>query len=248
MVAAGSAPAVWRSLEKLGHRVVAPVPSLFTFNVKDKRLEGLLGLSVPRARAVVEGEKMQSEGPLLITHWGLSGPCVLKLSAFGARLFSEKNYRFTIKINWIWPKTAADALAEFSKMKTENGKKQVAAKALFGLPSRLWARLAEASFSSKNEKNEPPRWADLDKKTLEKLAAELCEGRFDVVGKSAFKDEFVTAGGVDLREVNFKTFESRLFSGLFLAGEILDIDAVTGGFNFQAAWTGGFLAGRAMAF
>ena len=241
MMASGSSPSMWELLGKLGHRIIDPVPSLFTFNIKDPRLSDLLGVSVPLAEAVIEGSKLSSVGPLLITHWGLSGPAILKLSAWGARELAAMQYRFVIRINWIMAKLE-DARQDIDTLKMEDGRKMVAAHAQFGLATRLWKRLVSAA-GIRDDK----RWADLNKKEIQQLAEELTQGRFQVNGKSTFKEEFVTAGGVDLKEVDFKTFGSKLFPGLYFAGEVLNIDAITGGFNFQAAWTGGWIAGEAMA-
>lgn len=241
MLATGSAPSMWDLLAKLGHQIVPPVPSLFTFNIKDARLSDLLGVSVPLAEVQVEGQKLRSSGPLLITHWGLSGPAILKLSAWGARELAALNYRFVVRVNWIVSKTESTR-EDLEALKQEDGRKMVMANAQFGLANRLWKRLVQAASI-----REDKRWADLSKKEIQALAEELTQGRFQVNGKSTFKEEFVTAGGVDLKEVDFKTFESKLFPGLFFAGEVLNIDAITGGFNFQAAWTGGWIAGEAMA-
>jgi predicted Rossmann fold flavoprotein len=237
LVATGSSPAMWKVLADLGHRIVEPVPSLFTFNTKDARLKDLLGIAVPDAKVHLEGSKLWTAGPLLITHWGLSGPAVLKLSAWGARELAEKQYQFSIRINW----TGLDVekvKAELEQYKQQEGKKACAANPKFGLPTRLWKSLVQASGVGPEK-----RWGDLNKNDLGKLEMELAQGQFQINGKSTFKEEFVTAGGVDLREVNFKTFGSKLFPGLYFAGEVLDIDAITGGFNFQAAWSGGKIAG-----
>ncbi len=241
MLATGSAPSMWDLLAKLGHQIVPPVPSLFTFNIKDPRLSDLLGVSVPLAEVQVDGQKLRSSGPLLITHWGLSGPAILKLSAWGARELAALNYRFGVRVNWIMSKLESTR-EDLETLKQEDGRKMVMANAQFGLANRLWKRLVQAAGI-----REDKRWADLSKKEIQALAEELTQGRFQVNGKSTFKEEFVTAGGVDLKEVDFKTFESKLFPGLFFAGEVLNIDAITGGFNFQAAWTGGWIAGEAMA-
>ncbi|WP_373552912.1 NAD(P)/FAD-dependent oxidoreductase [Haliscomenobacter sp.] len=241
MLATGSSPSMWDMLAKLGHQIVPPVPSLFTFNIKDARLSDLLGVSVPLAEVQIEGQKLRSSGPLLITHWGLSGPAILKLSAWGARELAALNYRFTVRVNWIMAKTESTR-EDLEALKQEDGRKMVMANPQFGLANRLWKRLVQAAGI-----REDKRWADLSKKEIQALAEELTQGRFQVNGKSIFKEEFVTAGGVDLKEVDFKTFESKLFPGLFFAGEVLNIDAITGGFNFQAAWTGGWIAGEAMA-
>ena len=242
MVAAGSSPAVWQVLEKLGHRIVAPVPSLFTFNIKDARLAEIPGVAVPKVSVFFREKKIATASPILVTHWGLSGPAILKLSAIGARDFHSVKYHFPIEINWLFDKNLIETGNLLSDAKLNFSKKSILANPQFGLPARLWQKLATAAGIS-----EGLRWADLDKKTAQLFAGQLCAARFEVGGKSTFKEEFVTAGGVDLREVDFKKFESRRCPGLFFAGEILDIDAVTGGFNFQAAWTGGWLAGTAMA-
>lgn len=242
LIATGSSESVWTMLAGLGHRITQPVPSLFTFNIKDGRLRELAGVSVPAATLRVEGTKLQASGAVLVTHWGLSGPAILRLSAWGARELHGMNYEFALKINWLGDKTEAEILNFLNRVKTENGRKQIAANAQFGLPQRLWERLAAAAGVGQEL-----RWADAGKTLLQSLAGELAAGSFPVRGKSTFKEEFVTAGGVDLRELNFKTFESKRCPGLYFAGEVLDIDAITGGFNFQAAWTGGWIAGQAMA-
>ncbi len=242
MLATGSSTAAWQWLEELGHTLVPPVPSLFTFNTKDTRLRELSGVSVPMASLSIPGTKLAAEGPLLVTHWGLSGPAVLRISAWGARELHAMHYKFHLEINFLQEKDLQATLKLLAVAKQENGKKMVAPNPLFNLPSRLWLRLTEAAAM-------PPerRWADVGKAELQQLAAQLTQATFQITGKSTFKEEFVTAGGVSLKELNFRTFESRVCPNLFLAGEVLDIDAITGGFNFQAAWTGGYLAGLAMA-
>lgn len=242
LVATGSNPAMWKILHSLGHSIVDPVPSLFTFNTKDTRLRDLSGVSVPHAALRIPGTRLSAEGPLLVTHWGLSGPAVLRISAWGARELQRLEYRFPLEISFLGKTPAAVAMENLLRLKVEQGKKQVAANAQFGLPLRLWQSLTGAATIPGER-----RWADMDKKNLAALAAQLTAAVFQISGKSTFKEEFVTAGGVALKELNFKTFESKIHPNLFLAGEVLDIDAVTGGFNFQAAWTGGWLAGRAMA-
>jgi predicted Rossmann fold flavoprotein len=242
MVATGSSPRIWELLRELGHSIVPAVPSLFTFNIKDKRLEGLMGLSVPSAAVRVLGEKLTATGPLLITHWGMSGPGILRLSAWGARILAEKNYRFDIEVSWL-NYSAEEMAEELTEFKLASPKKFVASQCPFPtLPRRLWESLVAASGIATDL-----RWADLGKDKLRKLATELGAGRYPVTGKSTFKEEFVTAGGIDLDEVNFKSFESKILPGLYFGGEVLDIDAITGGFNFQAAWTGGWLVGSAVA-
>lgn len=242
MIATGSNPAVWELLKSLGHTIVEPVPSLFTFNTKDTRLRDLAGVSVARTSVRIPGTKLSAEGPLLITHWGLSGPGILRLSAWGARELYNMNYRFPLEVNFLHTQTPQQTLESLQVAKTEQAKKQVFANAQYGLPLRLWQRLVAAAGIAEDR-----RWADLDKKSLAGMAAQLNTAVFQIAGKSTFKEEFVTAGGVSLKELNFKTFESKLHPGLYLAGEVLDIDAITGGFNFQAAWTGGWIAGKSMA-
>ena len=242
MIATGSSTAMWDILKGLGHTITPPVPSLFTFNIKDKRLTDLLGLSVPNAEIKVENSKLKAAGPLLITHWGLSGPGVLKLSAWGARDFFDAKYDFKIKVNWTGFYNLEEVKDELTDCKSTHCKKQISNTPQYDVPSRLWKRLVETA--------EIPldlRWADISKKQLQTLAEELSMAIFSVKGKSTFKEEFVTAGGIKLDEIDFKTFESKIIPNLYFAGEVLDIDAVTGGYNFQAAWTGGWHVGKAMA-
>jgi hypothetical protein len=242
MVATGSTPAVWEWLRELGHTIVTPVPSLFTFNTKDTRLRELAGVSVPKATVSIPGTKLSAEGPLLVTHWGLSGPAVLRVSAWGARELHSMDYKFPLEVNFSGEKNMPALEALLISLKQELAKKTVMANPLQPIPTRLWQRLTEAAGITAER-----RWADLNKVELQQLCAQTGRASFQITGKSTFKEEFVTAGGVSLKELNFKTFESRVCPNLFLAGEVLDIDAITGGFNFQAAWTGGFLAGTAMA-
>jgi len=243
VMAAGSSPAIWALLEKLGHQIIAPVPSLFTFNIKDSRIEELAGLSVPKATVEVLGQKaLQASGPLLITHWGLSGPGILRLSAWGARWMHEQDYKFSIRIHWIPSFGNAEQIREqLLELKLDWAKKQVRTNPNFELPSRLWQRFVDAAGIAPTD-----IWANLTKNQLNALCQQLCQSAWQVVGKSTFKEEFVTAGGIDLDEVNFTRFESKIVPNLFLAGEMLDIDAVTGGFNFQAAWTGGWIIGESI--
>lgn len=246
LLATGSNPQVYGWAAALGHEVAAPVPSLFTFKIDDPRLTGLAGVSVPDAEVVLEGapkaaKGLVQRGPLLVTHWGLSGPAVLKLSAWGARDLHEQDYRVGIRVNWLPNRSAETLRGRLAELKTAEPRKQVAAHAAFGLPGRLWAALAGAAGLADK------RWADVSKAELAALADELGRGRFTVSGKGVFKDEFVTCGGVKLTEVDFRTLESRRCPGLYFAGELLDVDGVTGGFNFQSAWATGFLAGQALA-
>lgn len=240
VMATGSNPKIWEMIEGLGHSIVPPVPSLFTFNIKDSRIKELPGVSA-LATVKVNGTKLQASGPLLITHWGMSGPAILKLSAWGARILSEKHYRFTVSVNWLNDWDQGDALEHLKELKLEHAKKAVSRKSPFEFPNRLWESLVVASGIPEDVK-----WADLTKNQLQNLAQQLTNGQFEVNGKSTFKEEFVTAGGVDLKEVNFKTMESKLHRNLYLAGEIVNIDAITGGFNFQNAWTCGYLLASAI--
>ncbi len=243
IIATGSNAAVWDWLGALGHRVILPVPSLFTFNIKDVRIADLSGLSVPNAVVrVLNVPKLEASGALLVTHWGLSGPAVLRLSAWGARSLAELRHYFDIQVSWIGEVKIPVVFDELNEQKHTNPRKQIAANAQYDLPQRLWKNICTAAQITDTQ-----RWADASKKQLQTLATELCAATFSVTGKSTHKDEFVTAGGVDLSEVQFKTFESKLHPNLFFAGEVLDIDAITGGFNFQAAWTSGWHAGNAAA-
>lgn len=231
----GSNPKIWEMLEKLGHSIVPPVPSLFTFNIKDKRIHDLMGVSA-MAKVTVKNTKLTATGPLLITHWGMSGPGILRLSAWGARILHEKNYQFALQVNWLQEATFEDTENHLKELKFEHAKKIVARKSPFDFPNRLWENLVVAAGISTETK-----WADLTKNQLQHLTSQLTEGVYQVHGKSTFKDEFVTAGGVDLKEINFKTMESKLLPDLYFAGEIVNIDAITGGFNFQNAWTSGYI-------
>ena len=227
---------------RLGHTIENPVPSLFTFHIDDARIRGLEGLSVPDAGTSVQGTKLKDSGGLLITHWGMSGPAILKLSAWGARELSERGYKFTLVVSWAEGRTVAQTLETLGAARQANLKKQIATWNPFALPSRLWERLIVAAGITPQTV-----WTSVSNNSLQLLAGQVAAAEFIVEGKSLNKDEFVTCGGVRLREVNFKTMESRVCPGLHFAGEVLDIDGITGGFNFQAAWTTGWLAGRAMA-
>ena len=236
ILATGSNPKMWEMLQTFGHAIVNPVPSLFTFNIKDARIKELPGVSAV-VSVKVKDTKLTSTGPLLITHWGMSGPAILKLSAWGARILFEKNYQFTIFVNWLNDVDADDAEKILKNLKQEHAKKAVSKKSPFDFPNRLWESLVMASNIQ-----EETKWADLSKIQLQNLANQLTNSSFQVNGKSTFKEEFVTAGGIDLKEINFKTMESKLHENLYFAGEIVNIDAITGGFNFQNAWTSGFIA------
>lgn len=240
VMATGSNPKMWDMLQELGHTIVPPVPSLFTFNIKDTRIKDLMGVSA-MASVKVKGTKLEAAGPLLITHWGMSGPGILRLSAWGARELFDKNYQFILQVNWLNDMDFEGCETALKELKQDQAKQTVAKRSSFNFPNRLWQSLVTAAGIG-NE----TRWADLSKSQLLALAHQLVNGEYQVNGKSTFKEEFVTAGGVDLKEVNFKTMESKLHENLYFAGEILNIDAITGGFNFQNAWTGGFIAAEAI--
>lgn len=244
ILATGSNPKIWEMLQTFGHAIVNPVPSLFTFNIKDARIKELPGVSA-HVSIKVKDTKLTSTGPLLITHWGMSGPAILKLSAWGARILFEKNYQFTIFINWLNDIDTDEAEKILKNLKQEHAKKAVSKKSPFDFPNRLWESLVLASNiqedSSDSEQAKQTKWADLSKMQLQNLANQLTNSSFQVNGKSTFKEEFVTAGGIDLKEINFKTMESKLHKNIYFAGEIMNIDAITGGFNFQNAWTSGFI-------
>jgi hypothetical protein len=242
IVAGGSSARIWNMVERLGLRIVPPVPSLFTFNINDARIKGLEGLSVENAAVSVVDTKLKTEGPLLITHWGMSGPGILRLSAWGARILAEKNHQFEIEVNWAGKQTYQEVLEDIKQVKRRHAKKMVTGNPLFNIPRRLWERLSGLVTANKPLFN----YADLSNKQIEQLAHLVAMCRFAVTGKSTFKDEFVTAGGVELDEIDFKTMQSKKLPGLYFAGEVLNIDAITGGFNFQCAWTTGWIAGNAI--
>lgn len=238
LIATGSNPKIWNLLENLGHTVSQPVPSLFTFNIKDERIQDIPGVVALNVEVKVLDTDLWSEGPLLITHWGMSAPSILKLSAFGALELAKRNYKFQIEVNFI-KQAFEDCLEVLKTLKQDLAKKTVYKSTQFDLPKRLWHKLVLAS-----NMNAETRWADLNKAQLETFASQLTAAVFNVDGKSTFKEEFVTAGGVNLKEVNFKTFESKRVENLYFAGEVLNVDAVTGGFNFQNAWTGAYIAAQ----
>ncbi len=243
VVATGSNPKIWQLLEGLGHTIVPAVPSLFTFNIKDSRIIDLPGISTLASVEILLQSDLPPLGvrglPLLITHWGMSGPAILKLSAWGARVLEPLKYHFNIQVNWLKTLPEDEALEALKDLKNLQGKQTLFKYAQFDLPKRLWQNLVKASGI-----DEKLTWADATRQNLQNLANQLTAGIFEVNGKSTFKEEFVTAGGIDLKEVNFKTFESRVVDGLYFAGEVLNIDAITGGFNFQNAWTSGFIVSQ----
>jgi len=243
LVASGGSKRIWSDLEKLGHKIVSPVPSLFTFNVKDSRLKDMAGVSMPQVRATIPIGGFEAEGPLLVTHWGLSGPSILKLSSFGARWMNQVDHCFSVFIDWVPGESSEDLFETLNGFRKDFDfqRKRVTSNSMFGIPLRLWKALCLFSKIP-----ESANWSDLSKPVVRRFSGALSESIFQVAGKSTFKEEFVTSGGVALEEVNFKTFESRVVSDLYFAGEVLDIDALTGGFNFQAAWTSAWLAGHAI--
>ncbi len=241
VIATGSNLKIWHLLEGLGHTIVQPVPSLFTFNIKDKRIKDIPGVVAFNVKVKVMGTNLSSQGPLLITHVGMSAPAILKLSAFGAIELASRNYKFDIEINFIG-ESFEDALDVLKEIKHQLSKKTVFKSHQFELPKRLWQKLVIAAAI-----NQETRWADLNKQQLENLASQLTQAVFNVNGKSTFKEEFVTAGGIELKEINFKTFESKLYKNLYFAGEVLNVDAVTGGFNFQNAWTGAYIVAKSIS-
>ena len=262
LAAGGGAPAAYRLASGLGHTLLPPVPSLFSFTIPDPRLEGLAGVSVPRADLALlpdppgaalpaggsqpgkkpGGKALSASGALLVTHRGLSGPAVLRLSAWGARALADSGYHAALQVNWLPPHTPESLLPVLQAARQQAPRRLPASSDPSGaLPLRLWQRLAAAGLPAERP------WSELSNAALQRFAQELTRGRFQIAGKGPFKDEFVTCGGVRLAEVDFRSMESRLHPGLFFAGEILDIDGLTGGFNFQAAWTTGWLAGQAIA-
>ena len=244
LIATGSNPLGYRWAKNLGHKIESAVPSLFTFNIKDPRLQDLAGVSVSNAtvRLGKGKNKLEQNGALLVTHWGVSGPAILKLSAWGARFLHELKYKSELQINWL-PKHNQETLKqEFMTAKQTHPKKKIVNYCPVKLPKRLWQSLVKNSAISLEK-----LWLEISKKELNKLVAEIVGGQYQIKGKGVFKDEFVTCGGVSLKEINFKTMESKKCPGLYFAGEVLDIDGVTGGFNFQSAWTTSWLAGNAIA-
>lgn len=244
LLATGSSPQGYDLAKTLGHSIEPPVPSLFTFTIPDPSLRELAGVAIDSAQArllIAQEKPLEQQGPLLITHWGMSGPAVLKLSAWAARLLHDHHYRATLQVNWLPQSNAEQVRQILSDSKTTQGKRSIASHSPLPLPRRLWHYLVKRAGIGEGD-----RWADLPKPVLHCLVQELTQGQYSIQGKGVFKDEFVTCGGVNLKQVDFKTMASRCCPQLYFAGEILDIDGVTGGFNFQSAWTTGWLAGQAM--
>ena len=226
-------------LKKLGHTIEVPVPSLFTFNMPGHTITELMGVVVENVSVKIAGEKLQESGPLLITHWGMSGPAILKLSAYAARILAHKNYNFSAIINWLPDYNEINLKEKFQQDRFDMAAQKIGNRNPFSLPARLWEYLLNQSGI-----NPDIRRADLPAKEENKLIKNLCAQEFTVKGKTTFKEEFVTAGGVRTEEIDVNTMQSKLHQGLFFAGEIINIDGVTGGFNFQNAWTTGWLAAK----
>ena len=229
-------------IKSTGHSIEEPVPSLFTFNIPKHPVTVLMGVTIPHTKVKVAGTKLEQSGPLLITHWGLSGPAVLKLSAWGARILAEKSYEFTILVNWL-PSFNEQKLNEhIQQNRIEAGAQKLSGRNNLGLPHRLWEYLVDQSAISKEK-----RWADLSHKEQQRLVMLILASEFQVKGKTTYKEEFVTSGGIRLNEIDHHTMMSKKSGGLFFAGEVMDVDGITGGFNFQHAWTSGYIAGKSIA-
>lgn len=243
-VACGGYPksTMFQWLTNLGHTIETPVPSLFTFNMPGNKINQFMGLSVPMATVKIIGTKLIEQGPLLITHWGMSGPAILKLSAWGARLLADMSYRFKISVNWLSNYNEQSLRDAWHSIRTELAAQKMMNKNPFSLPNRLWNYLLELS-----EIKEETRWADLPSKEQNKLIKHLTVAEFSVDGKTTFKEEFVTCGGIKLNEIDPNTMQSKKVDHLYFAGEIMDIDGVTGGFNFQNAWTSGWIAAKSIS-
>ena len=243
-IASGGYPksSLFEWLKELGHSIEEPVPSLFTFNMPGHPIRELMGVTVENVSVKIAGTKLQQDGPLLITHWGLSGPAILKLSAWGARELAIKNYDFKTSVSWLPDYNEQQLSQKFQSLRFDIAAQKVANKNPFGLPTRLWEFLLNYS-----EVNPERRWTDLSSKEANRLIRNLCNCEFDVKGKTTFKEEFVTAGGIKLNEIDHNTMMSKKVPNLFFAGEVMDVDGVTGGFNFQHAWTSGFIAATAIA-
>lgn len=230
-----------RWLEPSGVTIMPPVPSLFTFNIKDEALRSLMGTVVENASVMIPGTKMKSGGALLITHWGMSGPAILRLSSYAARLLHDNNYRLPLSVNWVGRKDA-EVLDALNDCMIEYAQKQLTSFRPFDLPGRLWNYLLEKSLGARSTN----RWMNLNQKELNRLTNVLCNDVYQIEGRAAFKDEFVTCGGVSLDSIHPQTLECKSYPHLFFAGEVLDIDGVTGGFNFQAAWTTAYVVAKAI--
>ena len=244
LIATGSNPLGYRWAKNLGHKIESPVPSLFTFNIKDIRLQGLAGVSVENTQVRLRKgkNKLEQSGALLITHWGVSGPAILKLSAWSARFLYDLQYDSSLQINWLPEHNQESLKAVLNSFRDSNPKKKIVNYCPVKLPKRLWQSLVAYTAIKPGK-----IWSEISKKEINKLTVEIVQGQYQIQGKGVFKEEFVTCGGVSLKEINFKTMESKKCPGLHFAGEVLDIDGITGGFNFQSAWTTSWLAGQAIA-
>jgi predicted Rossmann fold flavoprotein len=229
-------------LKNIGHSIEEPVPSLFTFNMPGNSITELMGITAENVSVKINGTKLTQEGPLLITHWGMSGPAILKLSAQGARELANKNYEFTISVNWLPTYNEQTLKEKFQQVRFDIAATKIANRNPFGIPQRLWQYLMQQSAI-----HEDMRWADLPAKEQNKFIKNLCAQEFSVKGKTTFKEEFVTAGGINLNEIDHTTMQSKITPNLFFAGEVIDVDGVTGGFNFQNAWTTGFIAAKSIS-
>lgn len=229
-------------LARLGHKIEQPVPSLFTFNITDRSFCNLMGTVADPVVTAIPGTKMRAEGALLVTHWGMSGPAVLKLSSYAARWLAEHDYKSSLAVSWTGRRTRQEVVEELLQLQTINPRKQLGTLHPLGLPSRLWLYIL-----NKLGLNTTKPWGEIGRKTLNRLVETLVNDQYTIEGKGSFREEFVTCGGVSLQSVNVKTLESKVCPGLFFAGEVLDIDAITGGFNLQAAWTTGVVAGLSAA-
>jgi predicted Rossmann fold flavoprotein len=226
-------------LEDLGHKIEDPVPSLFTFNMPNETVRDLMGIVVENAQVNIQGTKLKSSGPLLITHWGMSGPAILVLSSFGARILSEMGYQFKTQVNWVGEANNEVVLEKLQEIIDTYPNKLLANQRAYNLPDRLWNYLL-----TKAELSPRKKWSEVGKKGLNKLTTLLTNDIYEVSGKTTFKEEFVTCGGVSLQDIDMNTMQSKIVPGLYFTGEVMDIDAITGGYNFQGAWTTGFIAGK----
>jgi len=242
LIASGSDQRTWEALKVAGHRIISPVPSLFTFNIRENNLTSLQGISQPNVHLTIPSLKLETSGPLLITHWGMSGPAILKLSAWGARSLYDCGYVFDLQVNWRGEEGADEFRIFLQTMMSENPRRHVNNIVMQDIPARLWKY-----FCARAGITDELLCSDIRKKQLDVLVDVLCRDTYRVTGKSTFKEEFVTAGGVDLKDIDMRKFESKIQPGLFLVGEVLNIDALTGGFNFQSAWTGAEMAANAIA-
>jgi predicted Rossmann fold flavoprotein len=241
IIATGGSPKLsgFNWLAGLGHKIESPVPSLFTFNMPGNPITKLMGVVSTNAQTAIQGTKLKAQGPLLITHWGMSGPAILKLSAFGARILSDKKYKFNVQVNWVGQPNNEFVHGNLKDIAQANAKKQLRNYRPYGLPEKLWLFILD-----KAELNPDAPWNELGKKGMNKLVNLLTNDIYEVSGKTTFKEEFVTCGGVSLDSIDMNTMQSKVCSNLYFAGEVIDVDGITGGYNFQAAWTTGFIAGK----